>query len=74
MTILPMLSLRLWREIFFEGDDVADDDDVAATVAVDASSEESVGVVSSSTGVVGETGGAIYKLKIASLVCLFRPI
>ena len=47
-TILPMLSLRLCRDTFFDG--VDDDDDVSAVVA---SSEETAAVVSSSPGVVG---------------------
>ena len=58
MTILPMLSLRLCRDAFFDGDD--DEDDVSAVVA---SSDETAAVVSSSPGVVGVEPGPVWKQK-----------
>jgi len=49
ITILPMLSFRLCRDAFFDGD--VDVDDVTV---VWASSDEATAAVSSSTGVVGD--------------------
>jgi hypothetical protein len=54
ITILPMLSFRLCRDAFFDGD--VDVDDVTV---VWASSDEATAVVSSSTGVVGDVADVV---------------